>query len=184
MLELDYVKAFHIKYKIPIIDNPSTVPLERIELRVTLLHEEVKELLEADEIANIEEIAKEVGDVIYVLLGTALELGYHPYFEDYVLFETEALDIAKAAYLNQIKNQAEVFKTDWSKENLAALLRRLGEYLTIIGLKPFFYDIITEVHRSNMSKGTNGKPIIRSDGKIMKGADFSPADLSFLNKFL
>ena len=51
-----------------------------------------------------------------------------------------------------------------------------------MGLKEDFLRIMQEVHRSNMSKGTNGKPIIRPDGKIMKGEDFKPADLSFLRK--
>jgi predicted HAD superfamily Cof-like phosphohydrolase len=35
-----------------------------------------------------------------------------------------------------------------------------------------------EVHRSNMSKlGEDGKPIYRKDGKILKGPNYSPADL-------
>jgi predicted HAD superfamily Cof-like phosphohydrolase len=37
----------------------------------------------------------------------------------------------------------------------------------------------TEVHRSNMSKlDENGKPIFREDGKILKGKDYSPPNLS------
>lgn len=39
--------------------------------------------------------------------------------------------------------------------------------------------VFKEVHRSNMSKlGSDGKPIYRSDGKIMKSENYSPADLS------
>lgn len=35
-----------------------------------------------------------------------------------------------------------------------------------------------EVHRSNMSKlGEDGRPIIRGDGKILKGPSYSPPDL-------
>lgn len=35
-----------------------------------------------------------------------------------------------------------------------------------------------EVQRSNMSKlGEDGKPIVREDGKILKGPNFSPPDL-------
>jgi len=38
-----------------------------------------------------------------------------------------------------------------------------------------------EVHRSNMSKlGEDGKPIKREDGKVLKGPNYSPADLSNL----
>lgn len=35
-----------------------------------------------------------------------------------------------------------------------------------------------EVHRSNMSKlDSNGKPIIRNDGKVMKGSNYIPPNL-------
>jgi predicted HAD superfamily Cof-like phosphohydrolase len=39
-------------------------------------------------------------------------------------------------------------------------------------------ECFAEVQRSNMSKlGDDGKPIVREDGKILKGPDFSPPDL-------
>ena len=39
--------------------------------------------------------------------------------------------------------------------------------------------LATEVHRSNMSKlGADGKPVIREDGKRMKGPNYSPPDLA------
>lgn len=35
-----------------------------------------------------------------------------------------------------------------------------------------------EVHRSNMSKlGADGKPVLRSDGKILKGLNYTPPNL-------
>ena len=34
-----------------------------------------------------------------------------------------------------------------------------------------------EVHRSNMSKLENGKPLLRDDGKILKGLNYSKPDL-------
>lgn len=37
---------------------------------------------------------------------------------------------------------------------------------------------LAEVHRSNMSKlGDDGKPVLREDGKILKGPNYSPPDL-------
>jgi hypothetical protein len=37
---------------------------------------------------------------------------------------------------------------------------------------------ILEVHRSNMSKlGPDGKPVLREDGKVLKGPNYSPADI-------
>jgi predicted HAD superfamily Cof-like phosphohydrolase len=41
-----------------------------------------------------------------------------------------------------------------------------------------------EVHRSNMSKlGADGKPIYRQDGKVLKGPNYSEADMSSLLPF-
>lgn len=38
---------------------------------------------------------------------------------------------------------------------------------------------LREVHRSNMSKlGEDGKPVLRPDGKVLKGPGFTPPDLA------
>jgi predicted HAD superfamily Cof-like phosphohydrolase len=39
-------------------------------------------------------------------------------------------------------------------------------------------EIFDEVHRSNMTKlGEDGRPLVRADGKVLKGPDFRPPDL-------
>lgn len=39
--------------------------------------------------------------------------------------------------------------------------------------------VFDEVHRSNMSKlGDDGKPLIREDGKVLKGPNYTPADVT------
>jgi len=39
--------------------------------------------------------------------------------------------------------------------------------------------VLAEIHRSNMSKlGTDGKPIYRADGKVLKGPNYSPPNLA------
>ncbi len=46
-----------------------------------------------------------------------------------------------------------------------------------------FDEVFKEIHRSNMSKlGSDGKPIYRPDGKVMKGNNYSPPDLAALVK--
>ena len=41
--------------------------------------------------------------------------------------------------------------------------------------------VFAEIHRSNMSKlGSDGKPIRRDDGKVLKGPNYSPPDLQFI----
>ena len=40
------------------------------------------------------------------------------------------------------------------------------------------YRVVSEIHRSNMTKlGPDGKPIYRADGKILKGPNFEPPQL-------
>lgn len=38
--------------------------------------------------------------------------------------------------------------------------------------------VMEEVHRSNMSKlGADGRPVLREDGKVLKGPNFTPPDI-------
>jgi predicted HAD superfamily Cof-like phosphohydrolase len=41
--------------------------------------------------------------------------------------------------------------------------------------------VFAEVHRSNMSKLVNGKPLKREDGKVLKGPHYTLPDLSFID---
>ncbi len=42
-----------------------------------------------------------------------------------------------------------------------------------------FPEIFAEIHRSNMSKlGPDGKPILRADGKVLKGPNYSPPQIA------
>lgn len=89
------------------------------ELRIRLIEEELKELylgLEAGDVANV---AKELADLIYVLVGSAIAWG---------------IDLASV----------------WD-----------------------------EVHRSNMSKNPDNK---RADGKVLKGPEYSPANIEAVLK--
>lgn len=43
-------------------------------------------------------------------------------------------------------------------------------------------DVFAEVHRSNMSKLVDGKPLKREDGKVLKGPNYSPANLDHIFK--
>jgi len=43
----------------------------------------------------------------------------------------------------------------------------------------FLDEALDRVHKSNMSKlGEDGKPIYREDGKVLKGPNYQPPDLS------
>lgn len=47
------------------------------------------------------------------------------------------------------------------------------------GLHGFKQEAMDEVHASNMSKlGADGRPVLREDGKVLKGPDFRRPDLA------
>lgn len=57
-----------------------------------------------------------------------------------------------------------------------------GAYLSL-GFAHVKDAALAEVHRSNMSKlGSDGKPVLRFDGKITKGPNYSPPNLEAVLK--
>jgi len=70
-------------------------------------------------------------------------------------------------------------------DDLVGIADALGDQLYIIygtilkhGLQDRIEEVFTEIHRSNMSKlDENGKPILREDGKILKGKNYFKPDI-------
>lgn len=73
--ELDLVKAFHQKFKAPVASSPSVIPEDRLILRYELMNEEVQEYLAGANQGDIENVAKELADILYSVYGTILEHG-------------------------------------------------------------------------------------------------------------
>lgn len=72
-----------------------------------------------------------------------------------------------------------------SPENKEALLKELVDllYVTLGMADTFGLDIETafnRVHASNMSKLVDGKPVLREDGKVLKGPNYQPPNLGDL----
>ena len=64
-------------------------------------------------------------------------------------------------------------------KELADLIYVCYQYAENMGW--FLDEALNRVHLSNMSKlGEDGKPIYREDGKVLKGPDYKPPDLSDL----
>ena len=72
---LDLVKEFHKKFKVPILKKPSLISKDRFDLRYALMKEEVEEYLLGAKKGDLENIAKELVDILYVVYGTILEHG-------------------------------------------------------------------------------------------------------------
>lgn len=159
---LQMVRQFHIAMGLSV--NCSCASLEaEMKLREKVMDEEVGELeVEVQKFlegrGNIAALAKELADVEYVLLGTFVSLG----------------DVAAVYHIDGV---------DILSETRKMLMWALCDTAKIIGreLLGDFDRIFAEVHRSNMSKlGDDWKPVFREDGKVLKGKNYSPADLSFL----
>jgi len=113
----DKVRDFHYAFNMKVSEDPD-LEIEDVALRLKLITEEYKEVVEAIESGRIVDIAKELSDILYVVYGTAVSFG---------------IDIDA---------------------------------------------VFDEVHRSNMSKlGSDGRPIYRDDGKVLKGENYIPADV-------
>ena len=71
-----------------------------------------------------------------------------------------------------------------STNNLVEIADALGDIVYIAFGTALVYGIdldavFNEIHSSNMSKlGSDGKPIYREDGKVLKGPDFRPPNIA------
>lgn len=81
------------------------------------------------------------------------------------------------------------YKEAVEKGDLVEIADALGDQLYILcgtilkhGMQNIIEDVFAEIHASNMSKlGADGKPVMRDDGKILKGPGYFRPNLS---KFL
>lgn len=77
-------------------------------------------------------------------------------------------EVPKEVYVNMLKELADV---------------QVVLSGTAVALRPLqkFDEAFVRVHESNMSKlGEDGKPVLREDGKVLKGPNYFKADLSDL----
>lgn len=148
---------------------PNTMSEEdTFKLRVSLIQEEAAELIAAKN--EVEELDALV-DIAYVVYGSYLALGTQgPDSEDIEYEEASAQAIFDAA----MNIDAETVDSDLDEV--------LGLTLAL-GRKYDFEGAFKEVHSSNMSKlGTDGKPVKRHDGKILKGPNYRPPNLAPFTK--
>lgn len=116
MTNFEKVRNFHMMFRRPARSKPTSLPPRDKLLRISLIGEEYREYVQA---ATIEEQAKELADLLYVVYGTAVEMG---------------IDLDK---------------------------------------------VFAAVHESNMTKlDENGKPILREDGKVLKGVNYREPDIA------
>lgn len=73
--EQEMVREFHQKAGAWISPGPCNMPNNVVVLRQNLIQEEVNELWDALDSENLVETADAIGDLLYVVLGTAVSCG-------------------------------------------------------------------------------------------------------------
>nr|DAM31776.1 MAG TPA: NTP-PPase-like protein [Caudoviricetes sp.]DAS46997.1 MAG TPA: NTP-PPase-like protein [Caudoviricetes sp.] len=151
---VELVKQFYIAFgQQEFLEKEMTE--ERMKLRKRLFDEELTEYNVAERENNKVEMLDAVCDMCYILVGTLLEMhkGDVDAVTNVIYFEED--DKSKLIFEKVFKNE----------------------------FNDIFVKAFGEVHRSNMSKLQDGKAIFRSDGKILKGADYFRPNLEpFVNE--
>lgn len=91
---------------------------------------------------------------------------------------------------NLMKEENEEYLEAVQNNDLVEVADALGDMMYILcgtiiehGLQHIIEAVFDEIQRSNMSKlGTDGKPIYREDGKVMKGPNYFKPDFSKIIK--
>ena len=84
-----------------------------------------------------------------------------------------------------MKEENEEYLEACVKGDVIEIADALGDQLYILcgtilkhGMQNIIEDVFDEIHRSNMSKlGENGMPLLREDGKILKGPGYTKPEL-------
>jgi hypothetical protein len=128
-----------------------------LRLWVKLIQEELSEYNAS--IYGSENMLKEIADLLYVRTGFIMVLGGG--IGEGVITEEEEQE-----WKDLLHNVSEAFELAEEQFSTATI-----------------WEAFKRVHLSNMSKlGEDGKPILREDGKIMKGPNYKEPDLTDLMK--
>lgn len=147
---LSSVAEFHEAFNLPVLQSPQIPSEERCRLRISLLQEELEELVEALKDKDIIEAADALCDLQYVLSGAILELGLGEKFKS-MFDEVQRSNMSKTC-----KSLLEAEETQ-------------KYYLETKGTESFI-----------SQKGSLFLVYRKEDGKVLKSVKYSPASLESL----
>lgn len=200
---LEQVRELHKTFNLPIAPVCMIPDVERCGLRITLIEEEFDEVCKAIESGDRENLAKELADLLYVILGTMVNFGMNAAREDYLPMRSMAvpkyIDLSVERLCDGLAENS-IRDTFAALSDLAEFVYDFVEYYDFIDQ---FDEIFDEVHRSNMSKSCNFNEALEtlkfyeiqkdtlctkvetakdvfvikrsSDGKLLKPVNYSPA---------
>lgn len=103
--ELKMVLEFHKKFKVPVAENPSLIPEDRSDLRYKIIDEEVEEYKKGVANNDLENIAKELVDILYATYGTILEHGLQDKMEE-IFVEVHRSNMSKEYHPGKVQKGA------------------------------------------------------------------------------
>ena len=112
--ELNLVKKFHKKFKVPVLKKPSLIPKDRYNLRHALMKDEVDEYLLGTKNKDLENIAKELADILYAVYGTILEHGLQNKIDE-IFLEVHRSNMSKDYHKYKMLKGKKYFKPNLKK---------------------------------------------------------------------
>ncbi len=114
---LDLVAEFHQKFSVPIAGKPTLLEANRQKLRYQMIKEEVEEYKKGVEKKDLENIAKELADILYTTFGTILEHGLQDKMEE-IFAEVHRSNMTK-----EYRKEKVAKGKNFSKANLSEILK-------------------------------------------------------------
>ena len=112
--QLELVKKFHEKFKVPVLEKPSLIPEDRSNLRHSLMRDEVVEYIDGIRSEDLKNIAKELCDILYAVYGTILEHGLQNKIEE-IFEEVHNSNMSKNYHQYKIVKGIGYFEADIKK---------------------------------------------------------------------
>lgn len=116
------VHRFHTVMNAYTQNSPALPPLDIRDLRLNLIEEEFIELEDAFHTSNLPNVADAIGDLLYVVLGTAVACGINidPIFE--------AIHISNMAKVGgKVREDGKILKPEgWQPPDIMSLLKQQG----------------------------------------------------------
>jgi predicted HAD superfamily Cof-like phosphohydrolase len=112
--QINLVKEFHEKFKVLVSDNPSLISEDRSSNRFRLMKDEVEEYLAGVQDEDIENITKELCDILYAVYGTILEHGLQDKIEA-IFEEVHRSNMSKDYHEYKMVKGSNYFKADVKK---------------------------------------------------------------------
>lgn len=148
--QFDQVKEFHLAFGHPVHDEPTAIEIDRAQLRINLILEEVVEYMSAT-----------IGDADNA-----------EYMNAAIASVLKAMELVKKAQPYEFENPDLVGIADGLGDIGYVVAGAAHEYGIPLNA------VNNEIHGSNMTKlGPEGKPIYNEVGKIMKGPDYRPPNV-------